>query len=305
MGHGHGHGHGQMTAGAANRGRLAIVLAMMMTVAVIQVIGAIATGSLALLADAGHTVADSFGVALALVAVWIAARPPSLKRTFGFQRAEVLAAAINALVLMGLCAFIIIEAIDRLANPRPVAGLGVMAVAAFGLVMNIIALFMLRSGQKESLNVRGAYLEVMGDAMASVGVLAAGAIIWFTGWERTDSIVSLLIAMVIIPRAWNLMREAVHVLLEATPRDMDLNEVREHLLRQPGVIDVHDLHAWTITSGIPVMSAHVVVEEDRLADSGRILDDLHRCLSGHFDVEHSTLQLEPEGHFEHEGARHA
>ncbi|ASU85090.1 cation transporter [Nocardiopsis gilva YIM 90087] len=304
MGHGHGHGHGQVTAGAANRGRLTVVLGMMLSVAVIQVIGAMTTGSLALLADAGHTVADSFGVALALVAVWIAARPPSLKRTFGFQRAEVLAAAINALVLMGLCTFIVIEAIDRLTNPRPVAGLGVVAVAAFSLVMNVVALFMLRSGQKESLNVRGAYLEVMGDAMASIGVIAAGAIIWLTGWERTDSIVSLLIALVIVPRAWNLMREAVHVLLEATPRDMDLNEVREHLLRQPGVLDVHDLHAWTITSGIPVLSAHVVVEEDRLADSGRILDDLHNCLSGHFDVDHSTLQLEPEGHYDHEGATH-
>ncbi|WP_046468399.1 cation diffusion facilitator family transporter [Allosalinactinospora lopnorensis] len=301
---GAGHGHGQPTAGAANRGRLAVVLLMMLSVAAVQVLGAVATGSLALLADAGHTVTDSFGVALALAAVWIAARPACMKRTFGYQRAEILAAALNALVLFALCTFIVVEAIDRLQNPHPVAGPGMVIVAAIGLVMNIVALLVLRTGQKESLNVRGAYLEVMGDALASLGVIAGGILIWLTGWERVDSLISLAIAAVIVPRAWNLLREAVHVLLEATPRDMDLNEVRAHMLRQPGVIDVHDLHAWTITSGVPVMSAHVVVTEDRLADAGRMLDELHACLTGHFDVEHSTLQIEPEGHVDHEGARH-
>ncbi|MDA8372054.1 MAG: cation diffusion facilitator family transporter [Nocardiopsaceae bacterium] len=299
-----GHGHGHATAGTANRGRLAAVLLIMLAVAAVQAVGSAMSGSLALLADASHTITDSFGVLVALFAIWVATRPPTAVRTFGYQRAEILAAATNALVLFALCGFIVFEAIRRLYAPQPVAAPGMMVVAAFGLAMNIAALFILRAGQKESLNVRGAYLEVMGDALASVGVIAGGAIIWITGWERADTLISLAIAALIAPRAWSLLREAVHVLLEATPRNVDLQEVRDHMLGHPGVIDVHDLHAWTITSGIPVMSAHVVVEEELLADAGRMLDELHACLSGHFDVEHSTLQLEPAGHADHEGARH-
>ncbi|MFD3686923.1 cation diffusion facilitator family transporter [Nocardiopsis sp. NPDC058631] len=302
-GHGHGHGHG-ITAGAANSGRLALVLAMMLTVAVVQVVGAAYSDSLALLADAGHTVTDSFGVALALAAVWIASRPATSKRTFGYQRAEILAAAVNALVLFLLCGFIVMEAVDRLRSPSEVSGPGMVAVAAFGLVANIAALFVLRSGAKESLNVKGAYLEVMSDALASVGVIVGGVVVWSTGWGRVDTLVSLGIAAIIVPRAWALLREAVHILLEATPEGMDLTEVRDHLLGHPAVLDVHDLHAWTITSGVPVMSAHVVVGEEHLRDSGRMLDELRACLTGHFDVEHSTLQLEPPGHADHEGGRH-
>ncbi|MEU3019176.1 MULTISPECIES: cation diffusion facilitator family transporter [unclassified Nocardiopsis] len=302
---GAGHDHGPITAGAANKGRLALVLGMMLTVAVVQVTGAAFSGSLALLADAGHTVTDSLGVALALAAVWIAARPATSKRTFGFQRAEILAAAVNAIVLFALCAFIVSEAINRFREPAEVSGPGMIAVASFGLVMNIAAMFVLRSGAQESLNVKGAYLEVMSDALASVGVIVGGLIVWLTGWQQADTLVSLGIAAIIVPRAWSLLREAVHVLLEATPKGMDLSEVREHLMGHPAVIDVHDLHAWTITSGVPVMSAHVVVSEEDLRDTGRMLDELHECLTGHFDVEHSTLQLEPPGHADHEGARHA
>ncbi|WP_017581991.1 cation diffusion facilitator family transporter [Nocardiopsis valliformis] len=301
---GAGHDHGPITAGAANSKKLALVLGMMLVVAAVQVAGAAFSGSLALLADAGHTVTDSFGVALALAAVWIAARPATSKRTFGFQRAEILAAAVNAIVLFALCAFIVVEAVDRLREPAAVSGLGMVVVAAFGLVMNIVALLILRSGAKESLNVKGAYLEVMSDALASVGVITGGLIVWLTGWQQADTLVSLGIAAIIVPRAWSLLKEAVHILLEATPKGMDLNQVREHLMGHPAVIDVHDLHAWTITSGVPVMSAHVVVAEEDLRDSGRMLDELHECLTGHFDVEHSTLQLEPPGHADHEGARH-
>ncbi|PDP86951.1 cation transporter [Glycomyces fuscus] len=303
LGHGHDHGHGA-TAGAANSRRLAVVLGMMLVVAVVQVLGAAFSGSLALLADAGHTVTDSFGVALALVAVWIAARPATSRRTFGYQRAEILAAAVNALVLFVLCGFIVVEAVERLRAPADVSGPGMIAVAAFGLVVNIGALFVLRAGARASLNVKGAYLEVMGDALASAGVIAGGVVVWVTGWDRVDTLVSLGIAAIIVPRAWSLLREAVHILLEATPQGMDLSEVRDHLLGHPAVLDVHDLHAWTITSGVPVMSAHVVVAEEHLRDSGRMLDELHACLTGHFDVEHSTLQLEPPGHADHEGARH-
>ncbi|KOX24216.1 cation diffusion facilitator family transporter [Nocardiopsis sp. NRRL B-16309] len=305
MGAGHGHGHGMATAGAANRSRLAIVLALMLCVAVAQVLGAAFSGSLALLADAGHTVTDSLGVALALVAVWVAGRPATTQRTFGFQRAEILAAAVNALVLFVLCGFIVVEAVERLQSPAEVSGLGMVAVAAFGLVVNVVGLLVLRSGAKESLNVKSAYVEVLGDALASVGVILGGLIVWITGWAQADTVVSLLIAAIIVPRAWSLLREAVHILLEAAPRGMDLDEVRGHLLGHPAVIDVHDLHAWTITSGLPVMSAHVVVAETDLKDSGRMLDELHECLAGHFDVDHSTLQLEPPGHADHEGASHA
>lgn len=304
MGAGHAHGHG-ITAGAANSKRLAVVLGMMLTVAVVQVLGAAFGDSLALLADAGHTVTDSFGVALSLFAVWVAGRPATSKRTFGYQRAEILAAAVNALALFVLCGFIVVEAVERLRSPADVSGPTVVAVAAFGLAVNVGALFVLRSGARASLNVRGAYLEVLSDALASLGVIVGGAVIWATGWARVDTLVSLGIAAIIVPRAWSLLREAVHVLLEATPKDMDLSEVREHLLGHPSVLDVHDLHAWTITSGVPVMSAHVVVAEEHLRDSGRMLDELRACLTGHFDVEHSTLQLEPPGHADHEGARHA
>ncbi len=302
-GHGHGHGHGH-TAGAAHRGRLALVLALMLCVAVVQVAGAAFSGSLALLADAGHTVTDSFGVALALVAVWIAARPARGRSTFGHQRAEILAAAANALVLFALCGFIVVEAVDRLRSPAEVSGPGMVAVAAVGLVANIVGALVLRSGAQESLNVKGAYLEVVSDALASVGVIIGGLVVWLTGWTQADTVVSLVIAAIIVPRAWSLLREAVHILLESAPRGMDLDEVRRHLLDHPAVVDVHDLHIWTITSGVPVMSAHVVVPPERLLDSGRTLDELHACLAGHFDVEHSTLQLEPPGHTDHEGARH-
>lgn len=304
MGAGHGHGHADRTAAAAHRGRLATVLAMMILVSAAQLAGSHASGSLALLADAGHSLTDSFGIVLALFAVWLASRPSSPRRTFGLQRAEILAAALNALLLFGLCAFVGYEAVRRLFDPQPVTGPIMVAVAGFGLVVNLVALVLLRRGQRESLNVRGAYLEVFGDMLTSLGVIVAAVVIWTTGWERADALVSLVIAAVIVPRAWSLLSEAVHVLLEATPRNVDLDTVRTHLLAQPGVVDVHDLHAWTITSGVPVMSAHVVVEDDRLADCGRILDDLHACLAGHFDVEHSTLQIEPRGHAAHEGARH-
>ncbi|GAA3754173.1 cobalt-zinc-cadmium efflux system protein [Spinactinospora alkalitolerans] len=304
MGTSHGHGHGHATAAAAHRGRLVLVLCLTLVVMVAQIIGGLAAGSLALLADAGHMAADSFGIVLALFAVWIAARPSCDKRTFGYQRAEILAAAVNALLLFLLCGYIGYEAVQRVLSPEPVAGPVMLVVATVGLVVNLASLLLLRRGQAESLNLRGAYLEVFSDMLSSVGVIAAGLLIWLIGWERADSIASLAIAVFIVPRAWNLLREAVHVLLEATPRDVDLEEVRRHLLAQPGVLDVHDLHAWTITSGVPVMSAHVVVDEGRLGDTGRILDELHACLSGHFDVEHSTLQLEPAGHVDHEGARH-
>ncbi|GAA3465837.1 cation diffusion facilitator family transporter [Nonomuraea roseola] len=299
-----GHGHGHATASAHHRKRLMIVLPLTLSVLVVQVVGAIMSGSLALLADAGHMATDGAGIALALFAIWIAGKPASARRTFGYQRAEILAAAVNAVLLLGLSGYILVEAVRRFADPEPVGGTIMMVTAAVGLVANGIGLWLLRDGKDESLNLKGAYLEVLGDLLGSVAVLAGAIVIQLTGWVAADALISIVIALLILPRTWKLLREAVDILLEATPRGVDLAEVRKHLLEAPGVTDVHDLHAWTITSGVPVMSAHVVVEEEALTRCGPLLDRLHECLAGHFDVEHSTLQLEPAGHVDHEGARH-
>ncbi|MEV4165696.1 cation diffusion facilitator family transporter [Nonomuraea dietziae] len=299
-----GHGHGHATASAHHRKRLMIVLPLTLSVLVVQVVGAIMSGSLALLADAGHMATDGAGIALALFAIWIAGKPASARRTFGYQRAEILAAAVNAVLLLGLSGYILVEAVRRFADPEPVGGTIMMVTAAVGLVANGLGLWLLRDGKDESLNLKGAYLEVLGDLLGSVAVLAGAIVIQLTGWVAADALISIVIALLILPRTWKLLREAVDILLEATPRGVDLAEVRKHLLEAPGVTDVHDLHAWTITSGVPVMSAHVVVEEEALTRCGPLLDRLHECLAGHFDVEHSTLQLEPAGHVDHEGARH-
>ncbi|MDP9844230.1 cation diffusion facilitator family transporter [Streptosporangium lutulentum] len=306
MGHGHGHGHPRATGAAAYRGRLAVVLALTLVVFVVEIIGAVLSGSLALLADAGHMATDAAGIALALFAIWVAGRPAGLQRTFGYQRAEILAAAVNAVVLLALSVYILYEAVRRFSDPEPVGGTVMLVAAVAGLVANAVGLWLLRRGQAESLNLRGAYLEVLGDLLGSVAVIVAAVVIALTGWTRVDPIVSVVIALLIVPRTWSLLREAVDILLEAVPKGVDLQEVRRHLLEAQGVLDVHDLHAWTITSGVPVMSAHVVVEEQVLTsgDLGQVLDRLHECLAGHFDVEHSTLQLEPAGHADHEGARH-
>lgn len=229
------------------------------------------------------------------------------ERTFGYQRSEVLAAVVNALLLFGVAGFVLVEAVRRFTSPPPEVATGLMlGVAVVGLVANTISLLVLRGGQQESLNVRGAYLEVLGDLLGSAAVIVAAIVIALTGYTQADPIASALIGLMILPRTWGLLREAVDVLLEATPRGVDLTQVRQHLLDTPGVIDVHDLHAWTITSGLPVLSVHVVVAQDVLADGGggRVLDSLGACLAGHFDVEHCTFQLEEPTHQGHEHAHH-
>ncbi len=276
-------------------------------VLVLQVIGGLASGSLALLADAGHMLTDSTGLVIALVATSLAARPATSSRTFGLQRVEILAALTNGLLLVGIAVWVLIRAVDRWSQPEHVDSGLMLAVAVVGAVANTIGLLILRGGKDESLNLRGAYLEVLGDLMGSVAVVVAALVIMLTGWTRADSIASLAIVVLILPRAWSLLRDVVDVLLEATPKGVDLATVREHIREVPGVVDVHDLHAWTITSGVPVLSAHVVVDDACLTEgrSGEVLDRLGECLGDHFDVEHCTFQLEPVGHAEHEGARHA
>ncbi|MBL0003342.1 MAG: cation transporter [Actinomycetales bacterium] len=303
MGAGHSHG----TATGAHRSRLLTALLITLTVMVAEVIGGLISGSLALLADAAHMLTDAAGVGLALLAAWFASRPATPERTFGYQRSEVLAAVVNALLLFGVAGFVLVEAVRRFTSPPPEVATGLMlGVAVVGLVANTISLLVLRGGQQESLNVRGAYLEVLGDLLGSAAVIVAAIVIALTGYTQADPIASALIGLMILPRTWGLLREAVDVLLEATPRGVDLTQVRQHLLDTPGVIDVHDLHAWTITSGLPVLSVHVVVAQDVLADGGggRVLDSLGACLAGHFDVEHCTFQLEEPTHQGHEHAHH-
>jgi cobalt-zinc-cadmium efflux system protein len=304
---GHDHAHGAASAGMANRRRLVVVLGLSIGVLVVEVVGAAVTGSLALLADAGHVLTDVAGVTLAIAAVTFAARPPSPARTFGYYRLEILAAVVNGVLLLGVAGFILVEAWRRWSEPPDVHGGPMLVFAVVGLAANVVALLILSSGAKESLNVKGAYLEVLGDALGSIAVIAAAVVIALTGWERADIVASVLVAAMILPRTYTLLREAVDVLLEATPKGIDLAELRAHILAVPGVVGAHDLHVWVLTSGMPVMSAHVVVEDSALTDgsAGRILDQLGECLGHHFDVEHCTFQIEPSGHAEHEHPSHA
>jgi cobalt-zinc-cadmium efflux system protein len=303
---GHDHGAGHATAAAAHRGRLATVLALTGGVFVVEVVGAMVSGSLALLADAAHMATDALGIGMALGAVTLAQRPARGRRTFGWQRVEVLAAVANGLLLLGVGVYVVVEAVRRIGDPPDIDSGWMLGVALLGLVINIGSLALLHAGQAASLNTRGAYLEVVGDALGSVAVIVAAVVIATTGWTGADVVASFAVGALVLPRAWSLLREAFDVLLEAAPRGVDLEQVRAHVLGVSGVLDVHDLHAWTITSGQPVLSAHVVVSEDVLADGhgGRVLDALCSCLGHHFDLEHCTFQLESADHRGHESPVH-
>ncbi|MFD3521583.1 cation diffusion facilitator family transporter [Streptomyces sp. NPDC058653] len=305
-GHDHGHTHGGApppgTATAAYKGRLRIALGITLSVMVMEIIGGIASDSLALVADAAHMATDAVGLALALLAVHFANRPSTGNRTFGLARAEILAALANCLLLLGVGGFLLYEAIQRFITPADTEGGLTIIFAGIGMAANLVSLSLLMRGQKESLNVRGAYLEVLADTLGSVAVLISGTVILTTGWQAADPIASLVIGVMIVPRTVKLLRETLNVLLEAAPKGVDMGEVRAHIVALPGVEDVHDLHAWTITSGMPVLSAHVVVNQSVLDSVGheKMLHDLQGCLGHHFDVEHCTFQLEPAGHAEHE-----
>ncbi|MFG2796070.1 cation diffusion facilitator family transporter [Streptomyces pseudovenezuelae] len=306
MGAGHDHGHSHAPAGgtatAAYVGRLRVALSITLTVMVVEIVGGIVADSLALVADAAHMATDALGLGMALLAIHFANRPPTGNRTFGYARAEILAALANCLLLLGVGGYVLYEAIQRFVTPADTEGGLTIVFGAIGLVANMISLTLLMRGQKESLNVRGAFLEVAADALGSFAVIVSAAVILTTGWQAADPIASLLIGLMIVPRTFKLLRETLDVLLEAAPKDVDMAEVRTHILELDGVEDVHDLHAWTITSGMPVLSAHVVVRSDVLSAIGheKMLHELQNCLGDHFDVEHCTFQLEPVGHAEHE-----
>jgi cobalt-zinc-cadmium efflux system protein len=296
-----GHGHGQ-SAARAGRGRLLAVFLVSLAVLVVEVVGGLVTGSLALLADAGHMLTDVAGIGLALLAIWFAGRPATPERTFGHYRFEILAAVVNAVLLFGVAVVVLVEAWRRLADPPEIASGWMLAVAVVGLAANASSVWLLRHGQAESLNLRGAYLEVLGDLFGSAAVVGAAVVIQVTGFRAADALASMLLGVLILPRTWRLLRDAVDVLLEATPKGVDLAAVRRHILEAPGVADCHDLHVWTITSGMDVVSAHVVLEPD--AHGPAVLDWLSACLGDHFDIEHSTFQLEQPEHRGHEGATH-
>ncbi len=255
------------------------------------------------LADAGHMLTDAVGVGMALLAIHFAARPATATKSFGYYRLEILAAVANAMLLFGVAAYILFEAYQRFAEPPQVLSLPMLGVAAIGLVVNLISMRLLSAGAQASLNLRGAYLEVLGDLLGSVAVLVAGLIILASGWTLADPIASVFIALLILPRTWSLLREAVDVLLQATPKGINLDEVRAHLLRAGGVVDAHDLHAWTLTSGMHVVSGHIVIEPD--ADAALVLDEVCACLSDDLDMEHSTIQLETTDRRRLEEASHA
>lgn len=298
---GHSHDHGLQGAGTAtgkHRKKLIWVISITLSVFVIQVVGALISGSLALLADAGHMLTDATGVTIALVASLIAALPATSKRTFGYLRIEVLAALANGIILGVIAVVIFVQAIGRFGSEVEVQSGPMLIAAIVGAVANLASLLILQSGQKESLNVRGAYLEVLGDLLGSVLVIIAGFVIMFTGWQAADQWASMLIAVLIFPRAISLLREVVNVLLEASPKNVDIEEVRQHMLAVPGVAEVHDVHAWVITSGVPAFSAHVTVSDDAWNERGyhAILDELGACVLEHFELHHSTIQLEPTSH---------
>jgi cobalt-zinc-cadmium efflux system protein len=286
MGHDHSHA---VTRGLASR-RLALVLVLTLVFLVVEVAAGLLTGSLALLADAGHMLTDVAGLVLALAAMKFAKRPPSPRRTYGYHRVEILAALTNGLVLLGVAGYILMEAWDRFSNPTPVAGVPVLVVAAVGLVVNATGAFLLHSGSRSSLNVRGAYNEVLADAASSVGVIVGAAVITATGWYWVDPLVAVLIAIFILPRTFALLREAVQVLLEGTPREVDPAAVRTAMEEVLGVKTVHDLHIWTLTSGVHALSAHAILQEG--ASHGEVLAELRHRVTHRFPISHVTVQLE-------------
>ncbi|MER8026806.1 cation diffusion facilitator family transporter [Glutamicibacter protophormiae] len=299
MGHDHSHGHSHDHS-ETNRTRLAWALGITASILVAEVIGAITTNSLALLVDAAHMLTDTAGLLMALTAANLILRKPTTKRTWGFRRAEVLSATLQSALLLAVGIYAAVDAIQRLFDPPEVQPTGLLVFGIIGLAGNIASMLIIAGGRGHNLNMRAAFLEVVNDALGSVAVIVAAVVIALTGWMRADSLAALLISALIVPRAVALLKETTHILLESTPRGLDLNAVRTHLEGQAGVLAVHDLHASQIASNLPVLTAHVVVKDEMFdADAaGGLLRNLQQCVAAHFEVsiEHSTFQIEPESH---------
>lgn len=278
---------------ARNRRALRITFGMTFTYFFVEVVAGLLTNSLALLADAAHMLTDVGGLGLALFAAWISMKPATPAKTYGYFRVEILAALTNAVVLFLISFYILYEAYGRFREPPEVSSLPMMAVASLGLIVNLTGIWLLRRAAKDSLNMQGAFLEVVSDLLSSVGVLIAGGIMWATGWYYADPIFSVVIGLFILPRTWKLMTQAVNILLEATPARINLAEVERAMLDVEGVASVHDLHVWTITSGIDAVSAHVVVTDGVLPPAAAsVAERLAAVLAARFKLDHSTLQVE-------------
>lgn len=297
MGDGHDHGRVAVAqhAGAAYKRRLLAAFCLIGGFFLVELVGGLLTNSLALLSDAGHMFTDVLGLGMALAAIQVAstgrAHP---QRSFGLYRLEILAALANAVLLLGLAGFVIYESIRRLSEPPEVLGLPMLIVGTLGLLVNVVAFWLLREGKDASLNIQGAYLEVLADLLASVGVVTAAVILQLTGFTRIDPIFAIGIGLFIVPRAWKLGRKALRVLLQAAPTDLDVTALQAELTRLDGVADVHDLHVWTLTSGMEVASVHVRMRPG--ADSHHTLDYTRQLLRARYGIEHATVQVEPAAH---------
>jgi len=287
MGQDHSHDH----VAGANARMLGWALAITATFLVVEVAGGLYFNSLALLSDAGHMLTDVAALAIALLAIRLGAKPPDEKRSFGYRRSEILAAAFNALMLFAIAIYIFVEAIDRFRDPQPVQSWGMMAVAAVGLVVNLVAMRMLVAGKEASFNVKGAYLEVWADMIGSVGVIVGAILIRFTGWTWIDPVVAVLIGLWVLPRTWILLRGTVNILLEGVPDDVDLREVRDTVKRVPGVVKLRQLHVWSISDGLNRAAVHAVASPE--SDIGGLQSDIARLLHDRFDIADSTIQVEP------------
>jgi len=300
MGAGHSHGAAPSgTAAGRHKTRLMGALALTTTFMAVEVIGGLWTGSLALLADAAHMLTDAGGLALALIAIRFSERPATPQKTYGYVRMEVLSALANAVVLLLLTFYILYEAYQRFLNPPEILSGPMLAVAVVGLAVNLASMRLLAAGSSESLNVKGAYFEVLADMLGSLGVLVAAAIVMFTGWALADPIVGAAIGLFIVPRTWILLKQAVHILMEGTPPEIDISLLEGKLKDIPGVTAVHDLHVWTITSGIDAMSCHLIVAD--MADARKTLVAVNDTMKASFGITHATIQIEDQALHEAEG----
>jgi cobalt-zinc-cadmium efflux system protein len=301
-----GRAHQHLPSLDADRRFLRAALGLIAAFVVAEVIVAVMARSLALLSDAGHMLADIGAIGGALWAIRLAARPPAGAWTFGWKRAEIIAAAVNGIMLLVVAGIVTVQAVQRLAHPAAVHGGPVLAVALAGIVVNLVAARLLARASRSSLNVAGAFRHVLTDLYGFLGTAAAAVIIIATGYTRADAIAALVVVALMVQAAWSLLRASGRILLEAAPEDMNLDDVRAHLLATSHVRDVHDLHAWTVTSSLPALSAHVIVDDSCFTDGHvpLLLDQLQACLAGHFDVQHSTFQLEAAAHAAHEPGTH-
>jgi cobalt-zinc-cadmium efflux system protein len=295
MGH-HEHDH-TMNARDGNRRALALVLALTASFTVVEIIGGLLTGSLALLADAGHMLSDNLSLGVALFAAWLAGRPATPEKSFGYRRAEILAALANGVTLVAISIWVFVEAYERFLEPADVLGTPMLAVAALGLLVNVVGATILYRSGGESLNVQGAMRHVFADALGSVGAMIAAAIIILTGWRYADPLISVAIGLLILGSSWTLLRDSTNILLEATPRGLNSEEVGRKMAAADGIIEVHDLHIWTITSGFPALSAHVLVGEQEDCHARR--RELEEILTREYGISHTTLQVD------HAGDHHA